>query len=186
MEDLKVEKIADTLSKYSIALGVTGGIAAIETPKIARHLRRYGATVTAYVTPTALNFIGKASLEWATERSVVCELTGLAEHIAREDLVLVVPTTLNTFNKIMYGIADNNLTSLVASALGQKKPVFLAPTMHESLYNNPFFQENLARAGEYGVTVIPPRFSEGKAKIPKTRDIVDLVINHFMEDQKYE
>jgi len=178
-KDLKVERVGSELDGYSIALAVTGGIAAIATPMVARELRRYGADVNAYVTPSALKFIGRASLEWATEKEVVCELTGLAEHIAREDLVLVVPATMNTFNKVMNGIADNNVTSLVASALGQRKPVYMAPTMHESLYQNPFFQENLRRAEDYGVRIIEPMFEEGKAKIPKTKDIVRYVIDYF-------
>jgi phosphopantothenoylcysteine decarboxylase/phosphopantothenate--cysteine ligase len=175
MQDLKVERISELLKGKSIALCITGGIAAIETPKIARHLRRYGAEVKAYTTPSALKFIGKASLEWATEKPVVNELSGLAEHICLEDIVIVAPATLNTINKILLGIADNVVTSLVASALGSQKPVYLAPTMHDSLYKNPFFQENLKKAERYKIKIIQPRFSEGKAKIAKTRDIVNQI-----------
>jgi len=36
-----------------------------------------------------------------------------------------------------------------------------------SLYGNPFLQENLRKAGEYGIHIIEPRWEEGKAKIPK-------------------
>ncbi|VVB78835.1 Dihydromethanopterin reductase (acceptor) [uncultured archaeon] len=177
--DLKVEQLENYLEGKTIALCVTGGIAAIETPKIARHLRRYGAVVKAYVTPNALKFIGEASLEWATEKNVVCNLSGLAEHICLEDLVLVAPATLNTINKIMYGIADNTVTSLVASALGSKIPVYFAPCMHGSLYNNPFFQENLKKVDQYGIKIIEPRFSEGKAKIATVNTIVSSIINHY-------
>jgi phosphopantothenoylcysteine decarboxylase / phosphopantothenate---cysteine ligase len=177
--DLKVEKIENYLEGKRIGLCVTGGIAAIETPKIARHLRRYGADVRVYATQNALKFIGEASLEWATEKPVVSELSGLAEHICLEDLVLVAPATMNTINKIMLGIADNAVTSLIASALGNKTPVYIAPTMHKSLYDNPFFQENLKRASSYGIRIIEPRFSEGKAKIPHTRKIADEIIKYF-------
>jgi len=181
-EDLQVEKVSDQLEGKTIALCVSGGIAAIETPKIARQLRRYGAEVKAYTTPTALKFIGKASLEWATEKDVVCELSGLAEHICLEDLVLVAPATLNTINKIVLGIADNVVTSLVASALGSKKPIYIIPTMHESLYNNPIFQENLSKTERYGIKIIEPRFSEGKAKIASTRSIVNEVVGYFQNE----
>ena len=163
-QDLQVDKIGSELEGRLIALGVTGGIAAIESPKIARHLRRYGADVNCYATPNSLKFIGKASLEWATEKPVVSELTGLAEHICKEDLILVAPATTNTLNKIFNGIADNTVTSLIASALGMKKPVYLAPSMHLSLYNNPMLQENLKKADQYGVKIIEPRFGENKAK----------------------
>lgn len=175
-KDLKVEKIGDSLSRCSIALCVTGGIAAIETPKIARHLRRYGASVKAYATKESQKFIGISALEWATEKEVVNVLSGMSEHICMEDIVLVAPATLNTINKIFSGIADNPVTTLVASAIGQKKEVYLAPTMHESLYNNPFLKKNLANAERYGIKIIEPRISEGKAKIPRAKDIADLII----------
>ncbi|MBT3397999.1 hypothetical protein HOA55_01400 [archaeon] len=178
-QDHQVDRIGDQLEGKTIALAITGGIAAIETPKIARHLRRYGATVNAYMTPSALKFVGRASLEWATERSVVVELSGLAEHICKEDMVVVAPATMNTINKIFNGVADNNVTSLVASALGSDIPVYLAPTMHESLYNNPFFKKNLSQAEEYGITLVEPRGGEGKAKMPLTETLVNEVIKYF-------
>jgi phosphopantothenoylcysteine decarboxylase/phosphopantothenate--cysteine ligase len=182
-QDLKVELIGDYLKGKSIALCVTGGIAAIESPKIARHLRRYGATVKAYTTQEALKFVGKASLEWGTDQGVVSELSGRAEHICLEDLVLVAPATLNTINKICSGIADNAVTALVASALGMKKPVYLVPTMHNSLFDNPFFQENLAKAGKYGISVLAPRVEEGKRKMPGIDEIAVQVARGLSEDK---
>jgi len=181
-QDLQVEKIGDYLENKAIALCVTGGIAAIEAPKIARHLRRYGANVKVYTTPDALKFITKESLEWGSENSVVSELSGKAEHICLEDLVLVAPATLNTINKICAGIADNPVTALVASALGMKKPVYLAPTMHDSLYNNPFLQENLSRVTNYGLHLIEPRHEEGKRKMPGIDEITARVARALSED----
>lgn len=183
-QDLQVNVVSDELKGKSIGLCVTGGIAAIKTPEIARQLRRYGAEVRAYATDNAFKFIGEAALEWATEKPVVNKLSGLAEHICLEDLVLVAPATLNTINKIMSGIADNQVTSLVASALGSNVPVYLAPTMHGSLYNNPFFQENLQKAEKYGIKIIKPRFGENKAKIPSTRKIASTIINHYKQEAK--
>ncbi len=190
-QDLQVEKLGKYLEGKKIALCVGGGIAAIETPKIARHLRRYGADVRAYVTSSALKFIGETSLEWATGKPVVKELSGLAEHICTEDIILVAPATLNTINKIYSGIADDPVTTLIASTLGSNKiysdqissdfsgtekfkPIILAPTMHESLYENPFLQRNLENElnKDYGIYIIEPRLEEHKAKIPKIEDIV--------------
>ena len=187
-EDLQVDRVENYLEGKSIALCVTGGIAAIETPKIARHLRRYGASVKVYVTPSAYDFIGKSALEWATEQEVVDKLSGRAEHISYHDAVVVAPATLNTINKIMAGIADNPVTTLIASALGRKTPVYIAPTMHESLYNNPIFQKNLMEVYRYGIQIIQPRFSEGKAKIANTMTIVNMVVKGFKgkEEKKDE
>ncbi len=189
-QDLQVDKLGNYLEGKKVALCVSGGIAAIEAPKIARHLRRYGADVRAYVTSSALKFIGETALEWATGKPVVKELSGLAEHICTEDIVLVAPATLNTINKIYSGIADDPVTTLIASALGQnvisekesevfftdviEKPIILAPTMHESLYENPFLQKNLEDKNNtyYGIHIIKPRLEEHKAKIPKLESIV--------------
>ncbi len=176
-DDLQVERLGNYLDGKTIALCVTGGIAAIEAPKIARHLRRYGAEVHAYATPTAFQFVGEMALEWGTGKPVVSKLSGLAEHICLEDLVLVAPATYNVINSIVNGIADSSVTTLIASALGKKVPILLAPTMHESMYHNPILQENLERAQHYGITIIPPRVGEGKAKIPSTKTLVDAVFN---------
>lgn len=175
-DDTQVEKIDDSLKGYSIALCVTGGIAAIETPKIARHLRRYGAEVKAYVTGPAYEFIGKTALEWGTGNKVVDKLSGNAEHICLEDIILVAPATLNTINKIFSGIADNPVTTLIASAMGKKVPIYIAPTMHGSLYDNPILQENLKKAGNYGIRIIEPRIGEGKAKMPHIKSIIGEIL----------
>ncbi|MEI7718474.1 MAG: flavoprotein [archaeon] len=183
-EDLQVERLGNQLEGYSIGLCVTGGIAAIESPKVARQLRRYGANVKVYTTPEALKFVGEDSLIWGSGNDVVKGLTGRAEHICLEDLVLVAPATMNTCNKVLTGIADNVVTCLIASALGKKVPVYMAPTMHISLYNNPFFQENLQKAEKYGVKIIEPRFGENKAKIPKTSFLVGEVIKYFQKQNE--
>ena len=175
-EDLSVNRLGDHLEGKTIALCVSGGIAAIETPKIARQLRRYGAQVKTYVTKAALLFIGKAALEWATGLEVVDTLSGQAEHICQEDLVLVAPATMNTINKVFAGIADNPVTTLIASALGKHVPVSIAPTMHLSLYDNPVLQDNLRRSKALGISIINPLIEEGKAKIPEPDRIVAEVI----------
>ena len=62
-----------------------------------------------------------------------------------------------------------------------KKPVYLAPSMHLSLYNNPMLQENLKKADQYGVKIIEPRFGENKAKQATTMKIVSEIIKYFKE-----
>ena len=181
-EDLQVQTIGNYLQGKSIALCVTGGIAAIEAPKLARQLRRYGAEVYAYATHTALQFVGEAALEWGTGNKVVTELSGLAEHICIDDLILVAPATLNTINGVFSGAADTVVTTLISSALGKGTPVYMAPTMHESMYKNPFLQKNLGSAADYGIHIIEPRLDEGKAKIPKIDAIVAEVCRELSID----
>ncbi len=178
-DDSKVEKKSKHLEGRTIALCVTGGIASIETPKLARELRRHGAEVKVYMTEEAQKFIGMAALEWATEQEVITKLSGKAEHICLEDLVLVAPATANTISKISHGIADNAVTTLIASALGQKKPVYIAPAFHKSLGDNPVFVDNLSRLMRYNINIIEPRDEEGKYKLARTQNITAEIIREL-------
>lgn len=173
-DDLQVELVGDQLKGNTVALCVTGGIASVEAVKLIRHFRREGAEVNVFATPEALKFIGKAALEWAAAKPIVSELSGLAEHICTEDIVVIAPATINTVNAIAAGLANNVVTTLVASALGQKTPVLIAATGHQSLWDNPIFQRNLAELPEVAphLTFIPPRMEEGKAKLPELEQIV--------------
>jgi phosphopantothenoylcysteine decarboxylase/phosphopantothenate--cysteine ligase len=105
--DLNVDIISNELSGKNVAFCVTGLIAAIESPKIIRQLRRFGANVNVYMTDAAKNFITEMSLEWASGNRVLSEMTGLSEHICFEDIVLVAPCTSNTLYKIKNNISDN-------------------------------------------------------------------------------
>ena len=149
-DDLQVDRVGDRLEGRTVALCVTGGIAAVESVKLIRHLRREGAQVNVYATPDALKFVGRSALEWAAAKPIVSELSGLAEHICTEDLVLIAPATINTVNAIGAGIADNAVTTLVASALGLQTPIVNAATGHGSLWENPIFQRNLEQPSHRG------------------------------------
>lgn len=163
---------------------VTGGIAAIETPKLARHLRRFGAEVEVFVTPTALDFIGEKALEWGLRQKIIKDFGGMAEHICRHHIFIVAPATLNTINKICAGVGDNVASTFIQSAMGiPETEMFVLPTMHESLSNNPILKSNLKKLIEYGFDIVPPRKSEGKDKIPNISTIVDYVIDKMLGSQ---
>ncbi|MEM1441432.1 MAG: flavoprotein, partial [Verrucomicrobiota bacterium] len=157
-DDLQVDRVGDRLEGKTIALCVTGGIAAVESVKLIRHLRREGAEVNVYATTEALKFVGRSALEWAAAKPIVVELSGLAEHICTEDLILVAPATINTVNAIAAGLADNAVTTLIASALGKETPVLIAATGHGSLWNNPIFQRNVKELPQTAPNVqfLPP------------------------------
>jgi len=168
MDDLEVTRNTDCLEGVRVALCIGGGIAAIETPRIIRELRRMGARVHVFATENALRGVGKDALEWASTFPVVCNSTGLAEHIAsNEDVVLVLPATADLISKAALGICPDACTTFIQSALGLKKPVFFCPTMHDSLRESPAFLRNIDLLGSYkGVELIQPRVEEGKWKSP--------------------
>ncbi|MEM1658764.1 MAG: bifunctional phosphopantothenoylcysteine decarboxylase/phosphopantothenate--cysteine ligase CoaBC [Candidatus Jordarchaeales archaeon] len=171
------------LKGKKIALCITGSVAAVECPIIARELMRHGAEVYAVMTPAATKLISPALMEWATGNPVVTELTGMVEHISLAgehpnavSLVLVAPATANTISKIAYGIDDTPVTTVVTTAIGARIPVVVVPAMHESMYRHPIILENLKRLERYGIEVIGPRFEEGKAKMAHINTIIARVI----------
>jgi len=173
----------EELKNRHIVLCVTGSVAAVQSPEIARALMRRGAEVHAVMTQMAQKIIHPHVMEWATGNSVVTELTGKIEHVAlvgehsaKADLVLIAPATANTISKIACGIDDTSVTSVASTAFGSKVPLMIVPAMHESMYNNPLLLKNMTSLRELGVDFVGPRIEEGKAKIASTEEIVAAVM----------
>ena len=166
-----------------IVLGVTGSVSAYVSADIARTLIRHGADVHAVMTRGALKIVHPNLLEWATGNPVVTELTGSIEHVAfttgpgRADLILIAPATGNTIGKMASGIDDTPVTSYVSSALGAKIPILVCPAMHDTMLSHPIIQENIRKLEKAGVSFVPPRMEEGKAKLPEPEAILAAVIS---------
>ncbi|MDA0215156.1 MAG: phosphopantothenoylcysteine decarboxylase [Planctomycetota bacterium] len=161
-----------------IALLVTGGIAAMKAPTLARSLRRQGAEVTAFISDEGLRYVTEDTLAWSTNRPVISKLSPRAEHLSGEDAFhayLVAPATYNTINKMACGIADGAITATLASALGRMErgacAVLVCPTMHGSMHTR-ILTESLEKLQKLGVTVIAPRDDYGKHNLPDDELIV--------------
>jgi phosphopantothenoylcysteine decarboxylase/phosphopantothenate--cysteine ligase len=168
-----MERKSKRLEGKKIALCVTGSIAAIEAPKIARELRRHGAEVRAYMSRASREILHPNAMEFATDKEVITEMTGKVEHLYEFDLVLIAPATANVLSKIAHGIADSVISTLVLST---KAKVLLAPAMHKGMYENRILNENLGKLRRHGFGFVEPRLEEGKAKLADVEDIVDGVI----------
>ena len=173
----------DSLEGMKIVLCVTGSVAAIKSPEIARELMRLGAEVYTVMTAMAQKIIHPYMMEWSTGNPVVTELTGEIEHVTlggdhdeKADLILVAPSTANTIGKAAAAIDDTPVTTLLTTAIGAGIPIVIAPAMHASMYRHPLVMENMRKLQSIGVEVLMPRFEEDKAKIPGTEEIVDSVV----------
>lgn len=178
--DLAVASKSDALSNVRIAVCVGGGIAAIEVPKVVRELRRLGADLQVFATESALKFVGKDALEWASTKPVVLQSGGLAEHVAQEDTLLVFPATTDLVGKAANGICPDACSTYIQSALGREMNVLFLPTMHDSLRNSPAFKDNMRRLSQFkGVSFIEPRIEEGKWKSPSPETIaLEVAFRH--------
>lgn len=142
-----------------VVLGVCGGIAAYKAAHVVRGLVASGAEVQVIATPTALEFVGRATWEALSHRPV---LTGVLEHVDEvahvragqsADLVVIAPATADLLARARAGRADDMLTATLLTA---RCPVLMAPAMHTEMWEHPATRENVAVLRERGVSVLEP------------------------------
>lgn len=194
-----VESKGTILRGKTICICLTGSVAVVSSPIVARELMRLGAEVICIMSKAATELINPTLMEWATGNKVITNLTGAVEHVylagdrprsvGKADLILICPATANTISKIACGIDDTPVTTVASTAFGSSIPIVIVPAMHESMYRHPILEKNERKLREYGVEIIGPRISEGKAKIARIDDIIDrvidlLVTNKDLEDKK--
>lgn len=170
------------LKDKRIVLCITGSVAAYRGIDLARLLMRHGADVHAVMTEsTALTLLNPEMMKWATGNDVVTTLTGDLEHImladyGMSDLVIVYPCTANTIGKAAAGIDDTPVTTVLSVALGSKIPIIVAHAMHEAMYENVFFQQNISKLREH-MAFIEPKIEGGKAKLADPEQVLQVAIS---------
>ncbi|MBK7890034.1 MAG: bifunctional phosphopantothenoylcysteine decarboxylase/phosphopantothenate--cysteine ligase CoaBC [Bdellovibrionales bacterium] len=138
---------------------MTGSIAAYKAAHVLSRLKQSGHEIEVVATPSALQFIGEATIEGLTGRPVRSALFGAGVHMAHIDLIrwadlaIVCPATANTINKLASGAADDLLTTLFL-AHDFKKPWLIAPAMNVAMYRHPLTQASLSKLQTLGCTVL--------------------------------
>jgi len=170
----------------TIALGVSGGIAAYKAPELVRALRQADARVRVILTRAAHEFVTPLALQTVAGEPVATDLFDLTQeseigHIAladAADVLLVAPATANVLAKLAAGIADDLLTTV---ALATRARIVVAPAMNVHMYENPVVQENLERLRARGVRVIEPDAGflacgyDGQGRLPDADVLVEEV-----------
>lgn len=191
-----VESKGTILRGKTICMCLTGSVAVITSPIVARELMRLGAEVICVMSRSATELINPSLMEWATGNKVITKLTGAVEHVflagdrpqsvGKADLILICPATANTISKIACGIDDTPVTTVVSTAFGTSIPIVIVPAMHESMYRHPILEQNECKLRECGVDILGPRISEGKAKVARIDDIIDRVIDLLITKKDFE
>ncbi len=191
-----VESKGTILRGKTVCMCLTGSVAVISSPIVARELMRMGADVLCVMSKSATELINPSLMEWATGNKVITKLTGAVEHIylagdrpksvGKADLILICPATANTISKIAHGIDDTPVTTVASTAFGSSIPIVIVPAMHESMYKHPILEQNEMKLRNCGVDILGPRISEGKAKIARIDDIIDRVIDLLISKKDLE
>jgi phosphopantothenoylcysteine decarboxylase/phosphopantothenate--cysteine ligase len=153
--------MSDELAGRTIALCVTGSIAAYKAVELARLLGKAGATVLPVLSAAAARLVGPVTFSGVTGQPVTMDMwdasfpgevhVRLAE---RADLVCVVPATADALARLAQGRADDLVGALVLCSRG---PVVAAPAMHPRMWEHPATQRNVAElAAQKRVTLVGP------------------------------
>ena len=165
-----------------IILGVGGGIAAYKSCDLLRRLQERGYQVTVVPTPASLNFVGKATWEALSGKTVssqVWENVHTVPHISladKSEYFVIAPATADLIARLAAGRADDLLTNLV---LASNSPKMLVPAMHPSMWLDPATVANVKTLRDRGFKVMEPEVGrltgsdEGQGRFPETASIVN-------------
>jgi phosphopantothenoylcysteine decarboxylase/phosphopantothenate--cysteine ligase len=137
-------------SGQTIAVAITGGIAAYKACDLIRELYRRGAhRVLGILTPTAEAFLPALTVQALTRYPVYTSELAVDDHgvpihivLAQQaDALLIVPATTDTLAKLAHGLADNLVTTTAITFTG--KPVLMAPAMNTRMWEHPLSRKNL-------------------------------------------
>ena len=174
----------------NILLGITGSIAAYKTPELIRSFRANGMSVRVVLSESAKKFVTKTTLQAVSSTEVRSSLwdekaEAAMSHIelARwADCILVAPTTANFMSKLVYGSAEDLLTTLCVAS---EAPVIISPAMNSVMWANKAVEENKKILNERGVGIIEPEYGDqacgeiGKGRMPEPDVILDYIKNKY-------
>lgn len=149
-------------SRSRILWGITGSVAAIRAPLLAKSLLEL-ADVKAVVTERARHFLDPlpeqiAMLGDADEWALWRQLGDPVLHIELRrwaDLFLIAPCSASTLAKLAGGICDNLLLS-TARAWDFSRPLIVAPAMNTLMWEHPATTAHLATVRHWGVDIVDP------------------------------
>lgn len=178
MRDTDVEIRGDSLAKKRILLGVSGGIAAVDTVRLARELRRHGAIVSVMMTHSAQKIISPLAIEWATQSPVITDWESDLSALEEVDGILIAPTTRDLMASYLHGLQHGPILMALSAARTRDCPVMMIPSMHADLANDPVTTEIVDEIRLKGIEVHWGKEDEGKRKTPPHEEIVARFANY--------
>jgi phosphopantothenoylcysteine decarboxylase/phosphopantothenate--cysteine ligase len=169
------------VNSREIILGVGGGIAAYKSCDLLRRLLDLGHHVTVVPTPSSLNFVGKATWEALSGRSVTTEVFESVEevrHISlakKSDFIVISPATADLIARLASGRADDLLTNVVLASTSE---ILLVPAMHPQMWSNSATLANVQTLRQRGIHIMEPAVGAltsgdiGKGRLPETHEII--------------
>ena len=183
MKDTDVEIRGDSLEGRTILLGVSGGIAAVDTVRLARELRRHGALVKVMMTHSAQKIISPLAIEWATQTEVITDWESDLSALDEVDGILIAPATRDLIASYLHGLQHGPILMALSAARSRKTPVLMIPSMHSDLAKDPVTEDLVDEIRKHSIGVHWGVEEEGKRKTPPHQEIVARFAN-FINSKK--
>jgi 3-polyprenyl-4-hydroxybenzoate decarboxylase len=157
-----------------VVVGISGAVAAVDTPALIRGLQAAGCEVRVALTRHARKLVSPIALEalthqpvwhslWPRDPQVPVPHIQLAEWA---ELVLVCPASATTLSRIATGDCSDLVAAIVAAT---RAPVVIVPSMNDAMYESPAIQANLAVLRDHGRHVVHPALGVELAHPPHAR-----------------
>lgn len=169
---------------------MTGGIACYKIPYLVRYLWKEKAEVRVIMTEAAKRFITPLTMESVSNNPVAVEMFPADRFVGTRhidmaqwpDLVVVAPATANFMGKVVSGISDDLLTTVICAT---PKPVMIAPAMNPQMWLNKVTQRNYASLKELGYEFIGPEEGGtacdhyGIGRMAEPEELFEAIKSHF-------
>lgn len=179
----------------NILLGVTSGIACYKALDLTSQLTKKGYNVTVMMSDNAKKLISPSLFQIISKNKVYYENFDNdeidvyhIELIKNNDLVVIVPATLNIIGKLANGIADDFISTCLSVSKPDKTLIF--PAMNTRMYTNPVNNYNMKKLKEFGYNIIEADSGvlacgdTGIGKLPKIEKIIESIEYQLESNEK--
>lgn len=186
---LDPQQLALRFGGRRIILGLGGGIAAYKMATVTSRLAQAGAEVTVCMTGAAAQFLTPLTFESLSGRPVYTSMWERIEshdpqHISlarAADAMLIAPATMDLIARLAHGFA-NDIVTLIASAINPgQRPILIAPSMNEIMWNQKSTQRNIAQLRGDGFGIIEPADgwqacrTVGTGRLPEPETLIEAL-----------
>ncbi len=174
------------MSQRKVLFFLSGSIAAFKAAAVISKLIQQGHEVQTVATPSALKFIGAATLEGLTGKPVLSDIWEYGRamdhiHLSRSaDIGVLCPASANTISRIARGSADD-LVSTMILAWPKEKPLHIFPAMNHEMLSHPATQKNLGEIQSFGYLIHETGAGnlacgeEGGGRLMEAEDILNIL-----------
>ncbi|HED5039136.1 TPA: bifunctional phosphopantothenoylcysteine decarboxylase/phosphopantothenate--cysteine ligase CoaBC [Campylobacter jejuni] len=176
----------------TILLAISGSIAFYKSYELISLFKKEGFRVKVLLSNGLLKFASKMSFE-ALVDEVLCEENeswqNSNNHIAFSkdvDLVLFTPASVNSINKLAFGIADN---LFIQTLIAANKPLIIAPAANTNMFHHFSTRNSLKILKENKALIIEPICKvlackdEGVGALAEVKDIFNITKRELLKEK---